>query len=300
MKLSPEQQEVLHLLSDEFLTIQQIALRRQTSDKAVYKTIQKLKKRGLLTRGLKKSDVGGVELSTPPSSNKYIRLHGVELRVRIIYKTEYYNKIRKEGNLISFDGCTVRLYENSFEIYTNKSFEANDEHRATANAIAYLEKLFIRLENDLKVIIRKPRANNIRIVKAHYAEVNNELAQDYNTKRRKLYIYAKEDGKLWFTIDHSFNLDEAETQHPETAKGDMTKVRTFFNDVRDKPSLLPSEITQNVGTLSATFSQFMQGQAEYAENLRTHVKAIKTLSESVSKFTREVRKFHEHQTRLKE
>ena len=77
----------------------------------------------------------------------------------------------------------------------------------------------------------------------HYAETNNELAQECEKKAYKVRVYTTSDSKLWFLIDNSFNLHEAETVHPETAKEDMGNiVKPFFNDLRDNKPPLPSEM----------------------------------------------------------
>jgi DNA-binding CsgD family transcriptional regulator len=71
LQLTKTEQEILHLITDEFLTLKQIAYRRQTSLQAVYKIIKKLKEKGVLNKGLKK-----VENSRPTFNQNDIRLHG--------------------------------------------------------------------------------------------------------------------------------------------------------------------------------------------------------------------------------
>jgi len=303
--LSKEQQEILLMITEDFLTPKQISIRRETNISAVYKTIKKLKEKGVLRWGGRK----GVEnfrttphphLKQPKHSDKsksfdrYIRLHAQEFNIEILYKTEQYEYFRQKSNIITIDNNTIRLYKTSIEVYSGKDFNAEDEVRATALSMQYWTKFFFKLEDYLKIILIKPRSNNIKIVNNHYAEVNNEIAKEYNRKKIKLHIYTKDDGKLWFTIDNSFNLNEAETQHPETAKNDMGKVKDFFNDIREKKSLLPSETTQSISILSDTFSKFMQEQAHYAENLRTHVEAIKKLSEGVEKMMHVIERFEKN------
>lgn len=247
--LSKQQKEILDMLTQDYETPKHIAIRRKTSLRAVYKTITKLIEKGYLskgfTRGFNKRQ--STQPFQPPKSLKtYIRLHGMEFNIQIIYFSDYYQKLDK-SKIIFIDGNAIRIYEKSIEVYSNESlsFEAEDENRATALSMAYWQKIFHLVEHRLKIVIIKEQHDNIRIVNSHYAEVNNELAKEYNEKKVKLRIYTNNDGKLWFTIDQSWNLNEAETQHPSTAKQDMTKVKAVFNDIRDNPSFLPSEITSN-------------------------------------------------------
>ena len=88
---------------------------------------------------------------------------------------------------------------------------------------------------------------NIKLVKNHYAETNNELSEEINKEDVKIRLYATEDNKMWFEIDNSLNLNEAETTHTETAKQDMEEtIKPFFNDLRDNKHLLPSEVNKAI------------------------------------------------------
>lgn len=236
-KLTPAESEVLYFITEEFLTPKKVSIRRGTSTRATYKIIKNLKEKGLLNSS-------NIEVHknvcTCEPVNQSIRLHGQEFHINILFKDDRYKKLMENSNLIYIDGNTIRLYRDSIEVYSNTSFFGDTAQTATADSLAYWQKFFIRLENDLKVILVKPRKQNIRIVKAHYAEMNNGLAKECNLNADRIRIYATEDNKLWFTIDNSFNLNEAETQHTQTAKSDMQDIVTpFFNDLRDnKPPTL--------------------------------------------------------------
>jgi len=230
-ELTPVEKDVLRLITNEFLTPQKIAIRRKTTDKAVYKTLAKLKEKGAYN--LAKNEVEKIVPTFQPF-NHYIRLHVQEFNIKLLHRDNRYRNLLKKSNLLVIDGNTVRLYRDSIEIYgTNAYFYAKDTERATAKSMAYWTRFFTRLENDLKVILIKPRSQNIRLVNHHYAEMNNELARDLNLKAEKIRIYTKEDGKLWYMIDKSFT-DEGETLHPSTAAQDMGDIiKPFFNDLRD-------------------------------------------------------------------
>lgn len=249
--LSKEQQEVYDMLTNDYETPKNIAIRRKTSVTAVYKTINKLKKKGYLTqgftRGLKR--VESTKLQPSKLLKKYIRLHGMEFNIKIINKSDNYSKLEK-NEIIFIDGNTIRLYENSIELYSNEhlDFKGEDEWRATALAMHYWQKIFTQIENRLKIIIVKEGYQNIRLVNSHYAEVNNEIAEECNKDKVKLNVYTTNEGKLWFKIDFSWNENEAETVHPDTSKPDMGRVKAVFNDIRDNDSYLPSKTKQNIDT----------------------------------------------------
>ena len=287
-ELSKDQQEVLDMLTKEYEIPRNIAIRRKTTVQAVYKIINKLKGKGYLTRGfnrgLKKTETTK-HFKPPKHLKNYIRLHNQEWNIRIIYKSNFFKKLPK-NKVIFIDSNTIRIYEDSIEIYSNEllKFEAEDEWRATALSFNYWQRIFTRLENKLKITIIKEGYNNISLVNYHYAEVNNELAKEYNEKKVKLNIYGTEDGKLWFKIDHSWNLDEAECVHPIKAKPDTTRVKEVFNDIRDNQVYLPSEATRLISNILEAQKNEQGKWSYYAENIKAHTDSIVQLNKTLKKF----------------
>lgn len=246
--LTEIEQQVYDMLFLEFLTVKQIAKRRQTSRQAIYKITKKLKEKGLLNDSCH-SIVGRVDkirCYTPMPPLHSIRLHAQEFNIKLIHKP--INWLGKVGITLNIDGNTIRCYNESIEIYSGQSFYGKDANEATSVSMSYWNQFFIKLENKLKIIIVKPKYENIKLVKHEYSETNNELASDANLKSYKIRVRSTESGKVWFEIDNSFNLNEAETKG-YTAKEDMQEiVQPFFNDLRNNKVMLPSELQSLVGT----------------------------------------------------
>ena len=237
-KLTPTEAEVLHLLTKEFLTPNKAAIRRKTSKQAIYKIIKNLKEKGFVKEISKAfKQVEKIQSTLQPTN--LIRLHGQEFNIKILYKDYRYKKILEKANTLNIDGNTIRLYRNSIEVYLGHSFFGDTCQKATARSFTYWNRLVARLENDLKLILVKPGSQNIKIVAQHYAEINNELAEECEKTGDKIRIYTTDEGKLWFMADKSFNENEIETQG-KTAKRDMEDVvQPFFNDLRDYPDKPP-------------------------------------------------------------
>lgn len=274
-KLTNSEREVLHLLTNEYLTIKQAAVKKKCSTQNIYKIARNLNKKGVLNRVYNK--VAKSEGSLQPMQPKHqIRLHGQQFRINILYKDHNYKKIKEKSNILEIDGNTIRLNRDSVEIYSNTSFFADDPQKATARSMEYWTKLIRRLENDLHLVLLKPRSQNIKIAKAgEYAEINNELAKECHKKAEKIRIYTNEDGKLWFMIDNSFNLHEMETVHPETSKQDMENVLKFFNDLRDHNVPTMSEIMLIMKNLSQMHEELININKETASGLNSLVEYMR-------------------------
>ena len=268
-KISKVQAETLRLLTEEFLTINKIAIRRGVTDKAVYQTVQQLKKKGLLSKGYK-----SLEKIEGTIQGKF-RLHGLEFNIQILHLSELYKKIKSKANHILIDGNTIRLYNKSLEIYCSKSFFADSVQKATKDSATYINRLFLRLENEFKIIIVKDRTQNIKLVNAHYSEINNGLAKECNIKKDRIKIYSN-DGRLWFLIDNSFNLNEAETVNPETSKPDMERVvALFFNDLRDNEAVTMSQLKQFLFLVIKENKETAEGLNSITQLLRAQMQPVK-------------------------
>ena len=265
-KLTPKQMELYSLISKEFMTIKELALVLSISQRAVYKRLNILSQKGVYSMKEKKVQkivptTNEIKPTFPmenikvPQETKVtsdgtlkfpvenmIRLHGQEFRVDILQKGAEYEKLKNRSNYINIDGNTIRLSANSIEIYSNESFWGDTVDKATYRSVEYFNRLFKRIENDLKIVILKSRKQNIKLVNSHYAEIKNGLAIDCNNKKEKLKFYCRDDGRLWFLIDNSFNLNEMETVHPETSKDDMSKLKHFFDDIRQNELITLSDI----------------------------------------------------------
>jgi len=235
-KLTKTEQEVLFYLTKEFLTPKQISTRRGTKLRATYYTIEKLKEKGIINNHFAVVQKKGMwyQDSAVYSSNK-IRFHALEFNIKILFKDYRYKKTFTKSNMLDIDGNTIRLYRDALEVYINTSFYGDSVEEARKNGFIYCEHLFKKIESRLNIIIKKPDHANIKLVKQHFAEVNNEFAKDLNSKKEKLQIRG-DDNKVYALVDNSHNLNEFECVHPEFAEDDMKIIKPFFDELRKNPT----------------------------------------------------------------
>jgi len=236
--LTKTEKEILHLIADEFLTPKQICLRRKTSNQAFYKIRKKLIQKGYLNL---------VELSDttnqPSNLNNKIRLHGEEFNIKIIWQDYRYQYKFKRNNILYIDSNTIRLYKKSIEIYSGQSFFGKTSQDATAKSIEYWKRFITRLENELKIILIKNRAHNIKQVNAHYANINSKICENSIEHNQKVRIFDEQDGKLAFITDDSYGLKEDETVHPISARDDRERIDKQINDWRHRNPPTNTELT---------------------------------------------------------
>lgn len=295
--LTTAQKEVLHLLTDEFLTVKQIAQRRESSLQAVYKIVAQIKKKGAFDIGFNR-----VKKVQSTYNKSDVRLHGQEFNIKILYQNNKYQELLEKSNVLFLDGNTIRLYKNSIEIYSGQSFFGKDANESERKSLEYFNKFFARLEHELKVNLIKKRSRNIRIVNQHYARGDSEICDNAKDENKRIWIYAEEDGKLSFITDDSFGFREDETVHPKTAKPDRKAVDKQVNDWRLNNPPTNSEIwkiaSQNVTGQSFLINAIKQQQNQiqqvtnnqitFDKNFVSHLGILDKLGKGVDRLTKVV------------
>jgi DNA-binding CsgD family transcriptional regulator len=278
-KLTSAESEVLYLLTKEFLTVQQVAIRRKTTTRAVYNIRKRLIEKGVLN--IVNQAISPVEIKvhkTGGVSNEYehpIRLHGEQYHIKIIQCDDRYRKLVSQGSKkIEIEGNTIMCYRNTVEIYSNSSFFGKSPNECDSKALSYWSRFIVRLEQEIKCILMKRSHMNISRVKAEYAETNNEIAKTAIKEHDKVRVVG-EDGKVWLIVDNSFNFNECETVHPKNSKQDMQDtVQPFFNDLRENEYIPLSELSQIMTKMSKNLNELTHAVKANAMTINTLLKMM--------------------------
>ena len=178
------------------------------------------------------------------------------------------------GQRILHKGRKVWLTNKSVIIYEKSSYLAETAVDAKSHAIYNFISLIKSLERLLHADFteRAGRLYSFKVSRQHYALIKNALAKQCDADGKKLNVYS--DQGLWFVIDNSFNLHEAETVHPITADTDNIKVQNFFNSLKKQPL--------TTGFILDVMNGIQENQLVFAQNMGSHIKVIKDLGDGVN------------------
>jgi biotin operon repressor len=296
--LTARQQEVLEtLLSKNYHSINQLSLDLKITKRVAYRHISILRKKGFLNGFIfHRSQKGdGVRFAKRKILGKkpFIRLHGVEFHVVPFYPISLANSIkyqqtRQKGNRLQINGWTVRLFPKALEIYSGEGHDWRGEttERVTRMMEYDFNKLLYKLEERFGIGIIKDQKHNITLVNSHYAQVNSELPgalRQENEQKVNLTIYG-DDGKAWFKIDESWNMDEAETIHPQEAELDSKKIfEKYLNDLRKNNPPTNSELATHLMQSINLIMESMRMQDVYNANIVKHLKVLDLIQEHIGK-----------------
>lgn len=182
---------------------------------------------------------------------------------------------------LTFKGRKVWLTRKSIIVFEKSSYMAENSTEARQYAIYDFMILIRALERYLKADFGVSDKNfKFKVSRQHYALIKNALAKQYDRENKKLYV-SNENGKQWFIIDNSFNLHEAETIDPDTADQDNLKIQKFFNGIKSFDNFTPNFVVTSI-------AQVTSNQLMFAENMRSHIEAIKKLGCAVEELVKKV------------
>ena len=281
-ELTQNEKLILEKVGLGIVTAKKLCLSTGLKKSRVYEILKGLRQKGLLRKGMEKT-----EPTIPLKPGNYFRLHGADFNIGILYQDGRYEKIRDGKNRIIewVGGHKIIHFKNTIEVYGKCSFEAESLQKAFYDSLKYWDKLLCKLEAEYKVMLVKPRSQNISCVMLHYAEVNNGIAAEVHKEHDKLKIYGSDDGKLWCLADFSNKKKELETVHKETGKQDMEVCQRYLNDWRDNEPLTNSEIVSDIkrleeitGKLSAVLSKLAESQLITSKQVSVVAKGIEALA----------------------
>lgn len=165
-------------------------------------------------------------------------------------------------------------------IFELESFFAINSIESRKLAIFKLLSILDRIEKKIDLSL-KPYEFTPR--REHYALIKNNLAIQCNKEGTKIRVSDKKG--LWFVVDNSYNLDEAETLgKEEAALKDNLGVQRYFNEHKETGfNVTPKFILTSFAQSSEVINGMLQNANLYNANIVSHVKAIQELGEGVKK-----------------
>lgn len=186
------------------------------------------------------------------------------------------------GQRILVKDRKVWLTNPSIIIYDKASYFAEVAIDAKNTAIATHLSIIKHIERLLHVDFQIGSDYKFKVSRQHYAMIYNALAKQYDEDGQKMEI--RTDKGVWFLIDNSYKLHEAETVHPTTAMSDSKKVQDFFNSLKGNP-LTTDFIFEVMGGIQQNQQTITENQMLYANNIESHIGVIKELGRGVRDLT---------------
>ena len=219
-----------------------------------------------------------------------VRGHAFIWKVKIHKKFDWINLLKgKEFKLIGtgkypriiINDRKVWLGKDRIVVFENKSFYSSNAVSSKRLAVFSLLETLKKLESKLEINLRP---YGFQASREHFGLIKNELARQCNRNGEKIHIRDDIEGE-WLWIDDSESLNELETGGIK-AVGNNLGIQKWYNDLKKHKF----EVTSSF-TLEA-LDKVTANQMMFAQNLESHIEAIKTLSETVKELRKEIRRLN--------
>lgn len=267
IELTEEQERVLYYLTEEFLTISQIANITKTSPQNISKLKRKLIKKGVLSEVVTNNYRKGVYTPNLPNSNNIYRYHNIGIRIRILHQTEAFIRYKKhkENRKPIIDNNSVEIVNDLLIIYFNKDFFADNVSDTIFNYLNYLNNFIYQLEQHFKIILIKKNIINYEQFRGEIAKVNDPIARKCHLNKQNLKIY-HQDGKPRLITDYSYKWNELETVHAVSHREDMYRIELFQKDLLEMKEYKGiSELYNLIESQSQTIDKLIEQQKQQYE-----------------------------------
>lgn len=178
-----------------------------------------------------------------------------------------------------FNNRKIWLTKKGLVIYEPLDFLGRSSFEVKGTAVFEMDRLIKGLMKELNLKIKQYRFTTSR---EHFAMVKNELARQYNDKKEKMMIRG-DDGTIWLWIDHSKGEHELETGDPNISR----QVQNYWNINKKHSFKINADyILKNFKQSADQIKKNAEHLEFHAENMRSHVGAIKELGEGVNRLTK--------------
>lgn len=242
---------------------------------------------------LRENDVRGhgflFKLDLPENFRNWEKREQILKKLKIKFEPYYVGGV-KRGQRLTAQKTKVALTNRSILVNFPESYIAETATKARKDAVAKFLRVIKHLERILRANFSDFGTYKFRVSRQHYALIKNSLARqylgnEYNSK--KLHVYSGRG--LWLLIDNSYNLEELETVHSQTAKKDNVKVQNFFNGLDMVEGFTPQFILKTLAIQNQQIGANAENLNSYAVHLKAHVDSVKQLGSAVTELTKIVK-----------
>lgn len=216
---------------------------------------------------------------------KIPKIKNWENRIEILKKLDFpYKLIGSNRNIprILVKGRKVWLGNKYLIIYEPSSFIAETSTLSKEHAVESLLDILDYLERKFKISFKIKGNYNFKVRRNHYSLMKNLIARQFNKEGKKIMI--SHEGELWFIIDNSYNLEEAETVHVRTAEKDNLGFQQYMNShKRTEFQVTPDFILKSLGEMIKVQDMHSQNIVKHQKVLDEMLVTLKKIQESLER-----------------
>lgn len=213
-----------------------------------------------------------IEFVKPYNWPKIVRHYN---KKKLTFQLMQHNKVIRT----IFKNRKIWLGKRGLTIYEPIDFLGRSSFEVKGKAVFEMDLLVKNLLKELSVPFRAYRFTTSR---EHYGIIKNELARQYNDKKKKMHIRS-EDGAVWMWIDDSKELGELENKEPNISR----QVQRFWNNHKKNDFKIDADfVLKGFNEMTKGIKKNTKNLDYHGENMSTHVGVMKNIEKNLAKQTK--------------
>ena len=176
------------------------------------------------------------------------------------------------------ENFVIQCYPESLIIIARKRYYSNNPYGTSIEAISDVLDILEWFSERFRFNFWINSVPHLEVRNNDFNRMNDAIANKVKQTKGKFLIEIDKRRKVWVDMSEPFGK---EANYPEGQE----RMEKITKDYLTKKVLLPSEIQELVGENARLMSY-------YAENMKTHVEAIQTLSKAVKHLRKEINKIN--------
>lgn len=239
-------------------------------------------------------------------SNDNIQSHKFSFIMRLVHKPKWWEKRNNQlMKLKEFhfkpidwsannpyqqlvrDNFIIQTFSNSIVFINQKNYCGEDSYECFIKALEDTLQMYNFVEERFHFKFFKEGVPQLSVRTHHYVQLRDALANRCKKDKTKFELVINGVRRAWVDMSEPFGLEFGSKNHaPEDARVWNERVKDV---IVNNPSL-PSDIDSRLEKLTNIMEGSVTNQSYYAENMRTHVDAVKDLAKGVNELRKEVKR----------
>ncbi len=240
-------------------------------------------------------------------SNNKIQLHDLSFIIRLINKPEWWDKRANRMmklkefkiknvdfgnnpyNQLINDSFVIQIHNNSIIVMNKKKYYGNDSYDLFIKGMNDFLEIYKYLEEVLKFKFFNDGIPQVSVRSSHFVKIGDEIARRCRKKGDLLEV--KINGKIRALVDMS-DPKGLEFVNKDYNVEDTSLYKKYVSDILINNPPTNSQLAIHIQNVT-------NNQLIFAENMKSHIEAIKELGSSVKKLTRTFKRTQQENKKLK-
>ena len=176
------------------------------------------------------------------------------------------------------DDYLIQTFSNSIVFHSRKYYWANDPYDTFTEALEDVLEMLRFLEDKVKFKFYEHGVPQFSVRSQHLVKLRDSIANRCKKEKKGYEVVIDDKRRVWVDLSEPFGR---EAGHKNYAPEDLKRLQNRDKDVLVNDPSLPSDVDKRIESMVVVMEGVQQNQMAFAENMRSHIKAVQDLGAGV-------------------